>query len=105
MWWRSVYSSTNGFAYESFIDELAHEAGKDPLDFRRDHLDNDRYQTLIDELEERSGWKSREKNSGWGVAITECFSSIVGEVVKLSKKPDGKIKIDKVTAVMDCGWA
>ena len=104
MWWRSVYSSTNGFAYESFIDELAHEAGKDPMDFRRDHLENDRYQALIDELEDRSGWKSREKNSGWGVAITECFGSIVGEVVKLSKKSDGKIKIDKVTAVMDCGW-
>ena len=38
------------------------------------------------------------------VAITECFSSIVGEVVKVSKKPDGKVKIDKVWAVMDCGW-
>jgi len=74
------------------------------MDFRRDHLENDRYQALIDELEDRSGWKSREKNSGWGVAITECFGSIVGEVVKLSKKSDGKIKIDKVTAVMDCGW-
>jgi isoquinoline 1-oxidoreductase beta subunit len=38
MWWRSVYSSTNGFAYDSFIDELAHEAGKDPLEFRKNHL-------------------------------------------------------------------
>jgi isoquinoline 1-oxidoreductase subunit beta len=104
MWWRSVYSSTNGFAYESFMDELALAAGKDPLDFRRQHLNKDRYQALIDQLEEKSGWKSRGKNQGWGVAITECFSSIVGEVVKVSKKPDGKLKIDKVVAVMDCGW-
>ena len=104
MWWRSVYSSTNGFAFESFIDELAHQAGKDPLDFRRAHLDKDRYQAMIDMLEEKSGWKTRKKNEGWGVAITECFSSIVGEIVKVSKKPDGKIKIDKVIAVMDCGW-
>ena len=104
MWWRSVYASTNGFAYESFIDEMAHAAGKDPLEFRRQHLDNDRYQALIDQLITLSGWKTRGKNTGWGVAITECFSSIVGEVVKVSRKPDGKIKIDKVIALMDCGW-
>jgi isoquinoline 1-oxidoreductase beta subunit len=104
MWWRSVYASTNGFAFESFMDELALKANKDPLDFRRQHLDEERYQNLITKLEEVSGWKTRGKNSGYGVAITECFSSIVGEVVKVSKKTDGKLKIDKVWAVMDCGW-
>lgn len=104
MWWRSVYSSTNGFAFESFMDELALEAGKDPLEFRRQHLGEERYQFLIDKLEEVSGWKNRKKNEGFGVAITECFSSIVGEVVKVSKKADGKVKLDKVWAVMDCGW-
>jgi len=104
MWWRSVYASTNGFAYESFMDELAVEAGKDPLDFRRQHLGEERYQILIDKLEAVSGWKSRKKNEGFGVAITECFSSIVGEVVKVSKDANGKVKLDKVWAVMDCGW-
>lgn len=104
MWWRSVYSSTNGFAFESFMDELAVAAGKDPLDFRRAHLDKSRYQALIDKMEEVSGWKSRGKQAGWGVAITECFSSIVGEIVKVSKNPAGRVKIDKVFAVMDCGW-
>ncbi len=104
MWWRSVYSSTNGFAYESFMDELALEAGKDPLEFRREHVGEERYQLLIGKLEEVSGWKSRKKNEGFGVAITECFSSIVGEVVKVSKDANGKVKIDKVWAVMDCGW-
>jgi isoquinoline 1-oxidoreductase beta subunit len=104
MWWRSVYASTNGFAYESFMDELALAAGKDPLDFRRGLLQEDRYQNLIDTLEEKTGWKTKPKNAGWGVAITECFGSIVGEVVKVSKDASGKIKIDKVIAVMDCGW-
>lgn len=104
MWWRSVYSSTNAFAFESFLDELAVAAGKDPLDFRREHLDKERYQVLINKLEEVSGWKSRGKNQGWGVAVTECFSSIVGEVVKVSRKADGKVRLDKVFAVMDCGW-
>jgi isoquinoline 1-oxidoreductase beta subunit len=99
-----VYSSTNGFAFESFMDELAVSAGKDPLDFRRGLLWEPRYQELITKLEEVSGWKSKGKNEGYGVAITECFSSIVGQVVKVSKKTDGKVKIDKVWAVMDCGW-
>ncbi len=103
MWWRSVYSSTNAFAFESFLDELAAKAEKDPMDFRRQHL-SERYHLLMDKLEQVSGWKSRTKNTGFGVAITECFSSIVGEVVKVSKNADGKIKIDKVWAVIDCGW-
>ena len=96
MWWRSVYASTNGFAYESFINELAHAAGKDPLEFRRAYLKDERCQKLIDKMEEVSGWKSRKKNEGFGVAITECFSSTVGQVVKVSRKTDGKINIDKV---------
>jgi isoquinoline 1-oxidoreductase subunit beta len=104
MWWRSVYSSTNGFAFESFLDEMASEAGIDPLEFRKNHIWNNRYQELMNKLEEVSGWKARAKNSGFGVAVTECFSSIVGQVVKVSKKADGKVKIDKVWAVMDCGW-
>jgi isoquinoline 1-oxidoreductase beta subunit len=111
MWWRSVYSSTNAFAFESFLDELANAAGKDPLDFRRNHFmdptwspDKIRYHELANKLEEVSGWKLRGKNAGFGVAITECFSSIVGQVVKVSKGDDGKLKIDKVWAVMDCGW-
>jgi isoquinoline 1-oxidoreductase beta subunit len=104
MWWRSVYSSTNGFAYESFIDELAHEAGKDPLEFRKNHLNGDRYRAVLEKLEELTDWKSKKKNDGWGIAITECFKSIVGEAVKVSKNAEGKIKIDKVIAVMDCGW-
>ncbi|MDR3711920.1 MAG: molybdopterin-dependent oxidoreductase [Puia sp.] len=104
MWWRSVSASTEGFAWESFIDELAHEAGKDPLDFRKEHLPNPRYQAMIDRLDSLSGWKSRVRGAGWGVAITECFGSIVGHIVKVSRKPDGKVKIERVIALMDCGW-
>lgn len=104
MWWRSVYASTNGFAYESFMDELALEAGKDPLEFRRNNLKDERLSLLIDKLQEVSGWKRRTKGEGFGAAITECFDSTVGQVVKVSKNSSGGIKIDKVWAVMDCGW-
>ncbi|MBS1531454.1 MAG: xanthine dehydrogenase family protein molybdopterin-binding subunit, partial [Bacteroidetes bacterium] len=104
MWWRSVYASTNGFAYESFMDEMAHAAKADPLEFRRKYLKDEACQALIDKLEEVSGWKSREKNGGYGVSITECFGSTVGEVAKVSKDAAGRLKIDQVWAVMDCGW-
>jgi isoquinoline 1-oxidoreductase beta subunit len=104
MWWRSVYASTNGFAYESFMDELAIEAGADPLDFRRKYLNDERCQKLIDKMKEVSGWNNRKKNEGFGCAITECFSSTVGQVVKVSKSDNGGVKIDHVWAVMDCGW-
>ncbi|MFC6095362.1 molybdopterin cofactor-binding domain-containing protein [Flavobacterium qiangtangense] len=104
MWWRSVYASTNGFAYESFLDEVAVEAKTDPLDLRRKYLKDERSQNLIDKMEAISGWKNRKKNEGFGVAITECFKSTVGQIVKVSRNASGKLKIDKVWAVMDCGW-
>ncbi len=104
MWWRSVYASTNGFAYESFMDELAAEAGKDPLLFRRQYLKDERLHRLIDKMEEVSGWKGRKPNDGFGTAITECFASTVGQVVKVSKTAKGGVKIDHVWAVIDCGW-
>src|SRR5580765_5028981 len=50
MWWRSVYASTNGFAYESFIDELAIAAGKDPLEFRKQYLKDERVLLLMEKM-------------------------------------------------------
>jgi isoquinoline 1-oxidoreductase subunit beta len=104
MWWRAPGANVDAFAAECFIDELAHLAGQDPLEFRKAHLGWDRYQALADKLAEISHWKSRRKNEGWGVALTECFGSIVGQVVKVSRGADKKIRIDKVYALMDCGW-
>jgi isoquinoline 1-oxidoreductase subunit beta len=104
MWWRAPGANVDAFAGESFIDELAHLASQDPLEFRKMHLTWDRYHALVDKLAAISHWKSRLKNEGWGVAITECFGSIVGQVVKVSRGQDKKIKIDKVFALMDCGW-
>lgn len=104
MWWRSVYSSTNAFAFESFIDEMAVAAKKDPIEFRKQHFWDGRYHAVLDKLMEVSNWKQRKSNEGYGIALTECFATIVGEVVKVSRKSDGKLQIDKVWAVMDCGW-
>lgn len=104
MWWRSVYASTNAFAFESFLDEMAIAAGKDPLDFRAQHLGEGRYAALIEKLKEVSGWSARKKNEGYGVAISESFASVVGEVCKVTRGTSGKVRVEKVWAVMDCGW-
>jgi isoquinoline 1-oxidoreductase beta subunit len=104
MWWRAPGANVDAFACESFVDELAHLAVQDPLEFRKAHLLSPRYQALVDKLASISNWKSRRKNDGWGVAITECFGSMVGQVVKVSRGQDKKIRIDKVFALMDCGW-
>jgi isoquinoline 1-oxidoreductase beta subunit len=104
MWWRAPGANVDSFACESFIDELAHAVSKDPLDFRKSHLISQRYQALVDKLAVVSNWKSRHKNEGWGVAITDSFGGIVGHVVKVSQQADKKIKIEKVFAVIDCGW-
>lgn len=104
MWWRSVYASTNAFAIESFMDELANLAGTDPLAFRKKHLDNPRYQALLDQLEKVGEWNKKGPSEGQGIAVSECFGGICGHIVKVMRKPDGKLKIKKVIAVMDCGW-
>ena len=104
MWWRAPGANTDAFASESFIDELAHLAAQDPLEFRKSHLNSQRYQALINKLAAISNWSSRSKNDGWGVAITECFGSMVGQVVKVSRRADKGIRIDKVFALIDCGW-
>jgi len=102
MQWRSVYASTNGFAFESFIDELAVAAGADPIAFRRRHLSDERLHRLLDKLESVSGWRGR--GSGFGFAVTECFQTTAGQVVKVSRGEGGGIAIDKVWVVIDCGW-
>ena len=105
-WWRSVYSSTVAFAHESFIDELAHLAEKDPIDFRLAMINkNTRMKNLLIHLREKSEW-DKPLPTGWskGVAIWQFFAGQAGHVVYVSKKADGGIKIEKVIAVIDCGF-
>ena len=104
MWWRAPVANVAAFAGESFIDELSHVAQQDPLHFRKAHLVSPRYVALIDKLAAITNWQSRRKGEGWGIAITDCFGGIVGQVVKVSRRADKKIRIDKVFALIDCGW-
>jgi isoquinoline 1-oxidoreductase subunit beta len=105
--WRSVGNSQNGFFAESFIDELAIAAKADPLDFRIAHLqDNPRFLAVAEKLKELSGWgQVLAPHKGQGVSIIESFGSIVGEVADVTVTPDGKLTIDHIHCVVDCGVA
>jgi isoquinoline 1-oxidoreductase beta subunit len=105
-YWRSVYHSTNCFAHESFMDELAITAKKDPLEFRLSLLKNHtRYTAILNAVAEKTGWqKPREKNTGMGVAIVQrsgAFTAAVAEVARIN----GKVNVVKITVAIDSGIA
>ena len=103
--WRSVGHSQGGFYHESFIDECAHAAGKDPYEYRRTLLaKSPRHIAVLDKVAEMADWKTPlPEGKSRGIAIHYAFRSIVAEVVELSKIGEKEFKIDKVYAVIDCG--
>jgi isoquinoline 1-oxidoreductase subunit beta len=106
LWWRSVYGSTNVFGQESFIDELAHAAKRDPLDFRVSMLDDSpRFLEVLRVLKEKSGYgKALPAGQAMGIAAARTFATIAAHAVIVSKKGSG-VKIEKVISVIDCGIA
>jgi isoquinoline 1-oxidoreductase beta subunit len=104
--WRSVGSSQNAFAIESFIDEMAHAAGADPYQFRRKLLTHRAdFIKVLDMLAERGDWgKALPSGSGRGIAIHECYGSVVGAVAEVAVK-DGRVRVDRVVVALDCGHA
>lgn len=103
--WRSVNSTQQGFYNESFMDELAHSAGVDPVEFRRNHLKaGSRHLLVLDTVAQRSGWGTPlPEGVGRGVAIVESFKTIVAHVIEASLKEDGSPKVHKVFTVVDAG--
>jgi len=103
--WRSVGNSLNCFFVESALDELAHNANKDPYEYRRHLLQNSpRARGVLDAVAKMAMWQtSQTKNKGQGIALTHSFGSYVAQVVDVSLDANGKTKIDKVFCVIDCG--
>lgn len=103
--WRSVNSTQQGFYNESFMDELAHSADVDPVEFRRNHLKaGSRHLRVLDECARLAGWGTPlPEGTGRGVAIVESFKTIVAHVIEASVKEDGMPKVHKVTTVVDAG--
>jgi isoquinoline 1-oxidoreductase beta subunit len=116
--WRSVTSSWQGFFIESFVDELAHAAGRDPLEFRRAALaGRPRHLAVLDRVAALSGWgqpappvavplagtDAPQLRRGRGVAIFESFGTVVAQVCEVAADAGGAVRVERVVAVVDCG--
>jgi isoquinoline 1-oxidoreductase subunit beta len=111
-WWRSVGSTHTAFSTETFVDELAAAAGKDPVAFRKALLaSKPRHLGVLQLAAEKAGWgsplaqgKSGEKR-GRGVAVHESFNTFVAQVAEVTVSSDGKFRVDRVVCAVDCGVA
>ena len=103
--WRSVDHSQHGFFIESFIDEAAHAAGADPLEYRRAMLANaPRHRAVLEKVAQISDWGGTAgEGTAKGVAIVESFGSIVAEVIEVDMSA-GKPRLAKCWAVCDAGY-
>lgn len=105
--WRSVDHSQHAFFTESFVDELAYEAGADPLAYRLSMLaDAPRRAHVLKTAAEKAGWYSGVRGGrAMGVAVHESFGTIVAHVAEVSIGDDGMPRVHKVTCAVDCGEA
>jgi isoquinoline 1-oxidoreductase beta subunit len=103
--WRGVGPNNNVFAIESFIDELAKKAGKDPIAFRRTNLDKTpRLRAALDLVRDKSGWGTPlGPRVGRGVATQISFASFIATVVECEVDEHGEVRLRRVTSAVDTG--
>jgi isoquinoline 1-oxidoreductase beta subunit len=107
-WWRGVGPTHNLFVVESFMDELAHAAGKDPLEYRRALLQkNPRVLALLNLAAEKIGWNSAAlpPRVGRGIALGEPFGSHVCTIVEAEVTAQGEVRLRRAVVALDCGIA
>ncbi len=107
LWWRSVGSTHTAYSTETFLDELAHAAGRDPLEVRRALLaKHPRHLAALNLAAEKAGWgQPLPAGRARGIAVHESFNSVVAQVAEVTRRPDGLPKIEKVVCAVDCGTA
>ncbi len=103
--WRSVGNTQNGFTKETFVDELAYAAKKDPLEFRLNHLRNPSARRVLQVVAEKAGWgKPAKKGEARGIAHHFSFGTHVAQVAEISvNKKDGSIRVHRVVCATSCG--
>ena len=104
-WWRGVGPNNNVFAIESFMDELARKAGKDPIAFRRDMLGKQpRLIAALDLVAAKSGWGTPlPSRVGRGVCVQPSFGSFIATVVEAEVDHHGEVLLRRVTTAVDVG--
>jgi isoquinoline 1-oxidoreductase subunit beta len=105
--WRGVGPNNNVFAIESFMDELARKAGKDPIDFRRSMLANQpRFLAALDLVAEKSNWnQTLPPRVGRGVCLQPSFASFIATVVEAEVDEYGEVNLRRITSAVDTGIA
>jgi len=105
--WRSVGSSQNAFITESFVDELAHAAGKDPYEYRRALLGKaPRHLAVLDAAAKGSGWGTPlPAGRARGIAVAFSYGSYAAHVAEVSVAPDGGVRVHRFVCAIDCGIA
>jgi isoquinoline 1-oxidoreductase subunit beta len=105
--WRGVGPNNNVFAIESFMDELARKAGKDPIDFRRGMLGkNPRLLAALNLVAEKSGWgQPLPARVGRGVSVQPSFGSFIATVVEAEVDEQGEVHLHRVISAVDTGIA
>jgi len=105
--WRSVGASQNIFIVESFIDELAHAAGKDPYEYRRALLGKaKRHKAVLELAAQKANWGAPPPaGRARGIAVAFSYGSYAAHVSEVSLAPDGKVRVHKITCAIDCGIA
>jgi isoquinoline 1-oxidoreductase beta subunit len=105
--WRGVGPNNNVFAIESFIDELAHKAGKDPVAFRLAMLDGTpRLKAVVEQAARLSGWGGAlPARTGRGIAAQVSFASFIATVCEAEADESGEVHIRRVLSVVDTGIA
>ncbi len=103
--WRSVGYSQNSFFSESFVDEMAAAAGKDPFEFRRAMLGKSpRHKAVLELAAQKAGWGTPlPAGRARGIAVVSSFGSYVAEVAEVSLLADGTPRVHRVVAAVDCG--
>ena len=104
--WRAVNHTQNAFFKESFVDEMAHAAGKDPLAFRRAMLQKSpRDLAVLDAAAKAAGWGTPlPAGVHRGIAVNYGYGSYVATVVELSVSASGALKLHRVVSAVDCGY-
>jgi len=105
-WWRGVGPTHNIFVVESFVDELAAKAGKDPVEYRRALLGKSpRALAVLNLAAEKAGWgKALPAGSGRGVSVQNVFGSYLAQVAEVEVGKDGSVKVERLVCAVDCGY-
>jgi len=105
--WRSVGASQNGFIVESFIDELAHLAGKDPYEYRRALLSKSpRHKGVLELAATKASWGAPlPPGRARGIAVVFSYGSYAASVAEVSVAPDGAVRVHRLVAAIDPGLA